>query len=71
MKVHCEEEIGQMSAICQLESFLMTFTWSIIESCWLLNGCIGPAFKAHEQTDMYIYFDISLEPKLIFISISS
>lgn len=37
MEVHSRKERGQMSAICQQGSLVMTLMWSVIESCWVLN----------------------------------
>lgn len=34
---HSLKERGQMSDVNQLESLAMTFTWSVIESCWWAN----------------------------------
>ncbi len=58
MHIHTEvsdssgKERGQMSAICQLESPLMTFTWPVTESCRVkTTDRIGPEMEDHVHRD--------------------
>lgn len=51
MKVHSGKGKGQMSAVCQLESLVMTFTWPVTEAVLSKTADrIGPPMADHEHT---------------------